>query len=97
MLGKPAARVGDAHACPMADPKPHVGGPIVGPGAATVLIGGQAAALAGDQCICAGPVDLILPSQSRVIVLNRPIAKLGDLTAHGGSILSGCPTVIVGG
>lgn len=41
--GLPAARVGDMHTCPMvnpgAPPPPHVGGPIMPPGAVTVLIG----------------------------------------------------------
>ena len=46
-MGKPAARIGDMHVCPFVDPgpKPHVGGPIVGPSVPTVLIGGQPAAV----------------------------------------------------
>ena len=51
----PAARVTDLHVCPMQTPGivpiPHVGGPIVGPGAATVLIGGLPAAVEGDMCV----------------------------------------------
>ena len=36
-----AARVTDMHHCPMVTSViPHVGGPITGPGAPTVLIGG---------------------------------------------------------
>ena len=47
-MGKPAARLLDLHICPVADgPKPHVGGPIVGPGCPTVLVGGQPAAVVG--------------------------------------------------
>src|SRR5450759_2101124 len=47
-----AARVTDMHACPMfTGPVPHVGGPIVGPGAPTVLIGGLPAATMGDSCV----------------------------------------------
>ena len=46
----PAARVGDMHTCPMSDgPKPHVGGPILPPGAPTVLIGGMPAARVGER------------------------------------------------
>lgn len=41
---KPAARVGDLHSCPMVDPGPHVGGPILAPGCKTVLICGAPAA-----------------------------------------------------
>ena len=46
----PAARITDMHTCPMFDgPKPHVGGPILPPGAPTVLIGGLPAARVGDM------------------------------------------------
>lgn len=27
----------------------------------------------------------------------RPAARIGDTTAHGGNLVMGCPTVIVGG
>lgn len=40
-MSKFASVVGDMHTCPMSDgPKPHVGGPILPPGAPTVFIGG---------------------------------------------------------
>ena len=55
----PAARVGDMHTCPMFDgPKPHVGGPILPPGAPTVLIGGMPAARVGDMCDLRRPARL---------------------------------------
>ncbi|MDE2316707.1 MAG: PAAR domain-containing protein [Xanthomonadaceae bacterium] len=45
---QPAARLPDIHVYPMVTPGvppiPHVGGPIVSPGAPTVLIGGLPAA-----------------------------------------------------
>ena len=44
----PAARITDNHTCPMTDPKPHVGGPIV-TGEPTVLIGNRQAARLGDK------------------------------------------------
>ena len=44
-----AARITDMHTCPMVTPGthpiPHVGGPIIGPGAPTVLIGKLPAAV----------------------------------------------------
>ena len=51
-----AARITDMHTCPMQTPAvpspiPHVGGPVVGPGAPTVLIGGIPAAVMGDTCV----------------------------------------------
>ncbi|WP_422104878.1 PAAR domain-containing protein [Winogradskyella sp.] len=93
-----AARLNDMHVCPMSDgPKPHVGGPIL-PGAnTTVLIGGQPAAVVGDSCTCVGPTDSIIKGSSSVMISGNPAARMGDSTAHGGTIVMGCPTVIIGG
>ena len=93
-----AARVSDMHVCPLVTVAvPHVGGPILPPGAVTVLIGGLPAACLGDICICAGPPDVIAMGSSTVMIGGRPAARMGDITAHGGSIIIGCPTVIIGG
>lgn len=94
----PAARVTDMHVCPMVDPgpKPHVGGPILPPGAPTVLIAGQPAAVVGDQCLCVGSPDVIVAGSATVFFGGKPAARLGDSTAHGGSIVAGCPSVIIG-
>lgn len=92
-----AARVGDPHTCPMSDgPKPHVGGPIVGPGASTVLIASMPAAVVGDSCTCTGPPDTIAAGSSTVLIGGKPAARQGDSTAHGGTIVMGCPTVQIG-
>ena len=94
----PAARLNDMHVCPAANgPQPHVGGPILGPGCPTVMIGGQPAARVGDQAICSGPPDVILQGSGTVLIGGQPAARMGDPTAHGGSIVVGCPTVIIGG
>lgn len=29
--------------------------------------------------------------------MGRPAARMGDMTAHGGTIVLGCPTVLIGG
>ena len=50
----PVARVTDPHVCPVADPKSHVGGPLLGPGALTVLIDNLPTAVEGDVCTCVG-------------------------------------------
>ncbi|MEO6813025.1 MAG: PAAR domain-containing protein [Ginsengibacter sp.] len=96
-----AARITDNHTCPLTNPPPgstpHVGGPILPPGVPTVLIGGLAAATVGNMCTCAGPPDSITKGSSSVFIGKKPAARQGDLTAHGGSITSGCPTVIIGG
>jgi uncharacterized Zn-binding protein involved in type VI secretion len=97
-MSKPAARLTDMHVCPMFDgPKPHVGGPIMGPGVPTVLIGGLPAAVLGDMCTCVGPPDTIAMGSATVLIGGKPAARMGDMTAHGGSIVFGCPTVLIGG
>jgi uncharacterized Zn-binding protein involved in type VI secretion len=93
----PAARVLDMHVCPMVTGVvPHVGGPILPPGCPTVLIGGMPAARATDMCTCVGPPDIILPAGSTVMIGGMPAARMGDPTAHGGVIVLGCPTCLIG-
>ncbi len=97
-MGKPAARISDMHVCPMVTGVvPHVGGPVIGPGAATVLIGGLPAAVMGDSCTCTGPPDIIILGSATVLIGGKPAARLGDSTAHGGSIILGEFTVLIGG
>ena len=92
-----AARITDMHVCPLADPKPHVGGPILGLGVANVLIGGLPAAVIGDQVVCTGPPDVIVKGSTTVLIGGKPAARMGDTTAHGGTIVAGCPIVWIGG
>lgn len=92
-----AARVGDMHVCPMFNgPSPHVGGPIMPPGTPTVMIGGMPAAIVGNMCTCAGPPDSIVMGSQTVFIGGQPAARMGDTTAHGGQIVAGCPTVMIG-
>ncbi len=97
----PAARLTDMHTCPMVTPGvppiPHVGGPVTGPGAPTVLIGGLPAARVGDMLVCVGPPDTIVKGSATVLISGMPAARMGDTTAHGGSIVLGIPTVMIGG
>ena len=93
-----AARVGDMHVCPMVNGTvPHVGGPVMPPGCPTVLIGGMPAARVGDMLVCTGPPDTIMKGSATVLIGGMPAARMGDTTAHGGTIVAGCPTVIIGG
>ena len=93
-----AARVTDMHLCPMVTGTvPHVGGPVLPAGAPTVLIAGLPAATVGDMCLCTGPPDAIVKGSSTVMIGGKPAARMGDTTAHGGTIIIGCPTVIIGG
>lgn len=94
---KPAARLSDLHARPLSDgPKPHVGGPIAGPGVVTVLVGDMPAAVVGDTAVCVGPPDTIVSGSGTVQIGGKPAARLGDKTAHGGTIVLGCFTVQIG-
>jgi uncharacterized Zn-binding protein involved in type VI secretion len=97
----PAARMTDMHACPMVTPGlppiPHVGGPVLPPGVPTVLIGNLPAAVVGSQCVCVGPPDVVIKGSATVLIQGRPAARMGDSTAHGGSIVAGYPAVMIGG
>jgi uncharacterized Zn-binding protein involved in type VI secretion len=96
-MGLPAARVTDMHVCPMVTGVvPHVGGPILPPGCPTVLIASMPAARVGDMATCAGPPDSIILGSVTVLIGGLPAARMGDTTAHGGSIVAGCPTVLIG-
>ncbi len=93
-----AARVSDMHVCPMVNGTvPHVGGPVLPAGCPTVLIAGMPAARLGDMCLCSGPPDSIIKGSSTVQIGGMPAARMGDSTAHGGVIVIGCPTVLIGG
>ncbi len=93
----PAARLSDMHICPLVSPGPvpHVGGPIT-TGSSTVLIGFMPAARVTDMAICTGPPDMISMGSSSVIIDFMPAARLGDSTVHGGVIVTGEPTVMIG-
>jgi len=78
-------------------PVPHVGGPITGPGGATVLIGSLPASVVGDSCVCVGPPDSVVKGSGTVMITGKPAVRIGDTTSHGGTIVLGLPTVMIGG
>ena len=85
------------HTCPMVTGLvPHVGG-LITMGCPTVMIGFMPAARVGDMATCVGPPDTIAMGSSTVFIGGMQAARIGDLTAHGGVIVMGCPTVIIGG
>jgi uncharacterized Zn-binding protein involved in type VI secretion len=93
----PAARVADMHICPMVTGVvPHVGGPILPPGGIPVLIGGMPAARMTDMCTCVGPPDVIIRGSFKVLIGGLPAARMLDQTVHGGMIVTGYPTVLIG-
>ena len=95
-MPQPAARVTAMHVCPMVTVLvPHVGGPILPPGGIPVLIGGMPAARVGDMAVCVGPPDVIALGSFTVLIGGMPAARMGDLMSHGGTIVLGCPTVLI--
>jgi len=93
----PAARITDMHTCPMVTGiVPHVGGPILPPGAPTVLIDFLPAATVTTMATCVGPPDMIVMGSTGVMINFLPAARLGDPTVHGGVIVLGSPTCIIG-
>jgi uncharacterized Zn-binding protein involved in type VI secretion len=75
---------------------PHVGGPIIGPCAPTVLIGMLPAARITDMAICVGPPDMIALGSFTVLIEGLPAARIMDMTVHGGMIVLGEFTVLIG-
>jgi uncharacterized Zn-binding protein involved in type VI secretion len=80
---------------PGTPPVPHVGGPIL-TGFPTVVIGGMPAARVSDTATCVGPPDMIATGSPTVFIGGMMAARIGDLCSHGGSIVVGWPTVIIG-
>ncbi len=93
----PAARITDNHLCPKVEPGPvpHVGGPVIS-GEVTVLIGYMPAARVTDVLTCVGPPDKISAGEPTVVIGNKDSARIGDPTDHGGRVVQGCMTVIIG-
>jgi uncharacterized Zn-binding protein involved in type VI secretion len=91
--------IGDTHACPVTDgPKPHVGGAVAPPGVPTVLALNRPANPApGNPTICVGVPNVSAKGGTRVLVLGRMWARVGDNNAHGGAITGpGAVTILVG-
>ena len=95
-MGKPAARITDMHTCPMVTGLvPHVGGPI-SLGSPNVITGSLPQARVTDMAVCVGPPDMIAKGSATVLVNGLPAARMGDQTVHGGVIVAGFPTVLIG-
>ena len=46
--------------------------------------------------VCVGPPDSIKQGESTVLIGNKEAARLGDPTNHGGVVVVGDPTVLIG-
>jgi uncharacterized Zn-binding protein involved in type VI secretion len=49
------------------------------------------------MAICVGPPDSIIQGSATVMIGGVPAARLGDATAHGGTIMLGAVNVQIGG
>ncbi len=95
-MGKPAAFLGSLHVCPkVTGVVPHVGGPTIGM-AVTVLVAGPPAVNTNNMSVCVGPPDKVAVGSATVMAQGKPMVRMGDLCGHGGKIVIGSPTIIVG-
>lgn len=90
-MRRPAARIGDNHTCPV-----HDDGPVIATCSPNVIIGGKNAARATDLCDCGSTSDMIVTGSRSVFINGLPAARLGDKTNHGGQIVEGLPSVLIG-
>jgi uncharacterized Zn-binding protein involved in type VI secretion len=61
-----------------------------------VLIGNLPAARMTDMLICVGPPDMIAMGSPTVLIGGLMAARMLDPTIHGGMIVIGWPTVLIG-
>lgn len=95
-MGMPAARMTDNHVCPMVTGVvPHVGGPVM-LFCPTVMICSMLASRATDMAVCVGPPDLVAMGSTTTLIGSMPAARLLDPCGHGGMIVLGAPTVLIG-
>lgn len=86
----PSARISDSHACPL-----HGGGVIV-TGFPTVLVGNMPASRITDIGMC-GPIPNPLVTGSMTVLIGKsPASRITESTTHGGKVVSGFPTVLIG-
>jgi len=55
------------------------------------------AAVVGDSAVCVGPPDTLAKGSATVMIGGKPAVRMGDVTGHGGTVVGGCPTVMIGG
>jgi len=95
-MPQPAAAISAMHVCPMVTGVvPHVGGPVSSPSAPTVLVGGMPAIGPGSVAVCVGPPDTVAMGSPTCLGGGIPMSRIGDVSAHGGSIVVPVPTVLL--
>src|SRR5262245_3068828 len=93
-MSDPATRLDDQLECSRHNGK----GPVRGPGSPEVLVGGVAMARLTDLCDCPNPhASPLAEGAAEVLVDGLPAARIGVKTLDGGVVLSGEPSVLIGG
>lgn len=96
MGSKPMSFLTSHHTCPKKrGSTSHKGGPVI-EGSGNVFVGGMPVAKVGDRLACDGPPDTIAEGSPSVFINGKPAARVGSMTAHGGQLVAGNPTVMVG-
>jgi uncharacterized Zn-binding protein involved in type VI secretion len=77
------------------------GGTVVGPGVATVLVGGMPAGVVGDLHVCPiqpghPPSTPFVVGSVTVLIGGRPALRAGDVCGCGAGVAVGQPTVMIG-
>lgn len=93
-MPQPVARLLDMHTCPALAAVGVPASPILPPCAPTLLVFGRPAARMGDQAACVGGPEPIVLGNPMVLVNGMPLARMGDPTALGGTVTTGCFTVL---
>jgi uncharacterized Zn-binding protein involved in type VI secretion len=90
LSGRPIALKGHSHICPDCAPRPHLGGPIIDT-QGLVTVEGVPIAVVGNKCLCTGvPVLAAITDGSSVVSIEGShMARISDLTEHGGKIAEG--------
>lgn len=94
---KGASSAEHSQTCPLSSPNTHTGGLLI-PTQFKVQIEGKPAIREQDQCPCvAGGPNIVQKGSSKVKIMGKGMARIGDPTAHGGMISSGSFKVLIGG
>lgn len=92
----PAATEGSQHTCPKSEgSKPHIGGPAL-KGSTNVTFANRGALRIGDPLQCNGPIDKVKTGSSTVTINSRPAARANDTSEHGGRIVDGINSILIG-
>jgi uncharacterized Zn-binding protein involved in type VI secretion len=98
---QPVAREGDKTFCPQHELViiPHVGGPLTPAEKVCLQSDGKSVIRIGDygNCQSPAPLDVVFEGAATFTCCGLPVARKGDKMVHGGMIIEGSSTLLVGG